>query len=681
MVYLSQTNGPGYCRLVGSLGRATRPFPTNQWVPDYGGDYSFDGDFPFGKNPVFISEPFMITDMLGLGPFTGSHSAEPDLFKFEKPQRGVWSGELDWDRYGTSLDVVNQIQHLGQNLDSPRENEVSHRSFSGDISDVDIPLFDFHTGSEQGLWFAFVPKFDVLDVTNYREFQAFDINADGFLTFNQRDQILDPPGVNAFPTTDYWTHVHKVCDQIAVKGWLAGIYGVGDWDSEELQPDFSWKFVVRNVINNSVKRANWWHIDISYEYEIKRTEGSDWWKTTFLVHQNFYAGFYPSYGSNNPFDWNSIQDDVFRVTDLSTCSVKDCNIFFDGHSYSRYPTDEVTPSVIINTSVPPFVPTYKVRPYSYPLQSSVGTRSRFWEFRIHGYPNRDPDNYVRLIGKQLATVERDFRASSFYSSSDALHKYIDVIKANHIENITQLSGILELLPDLSGLSRLVAKAAKRDPGAILDAVDFLADAVLAYRFAQKPTTDDALELARTDIKKELTGLLLASANTIYGEFHYQPTEAEMSHILKLPGTLKLVTRSKIRIQTDMTTLLSTYLTANSMGIMPTLSRLWAIVPFSFVVDWFTGMGDRLQKVDDQLLWMAMGTNWCLHSFKWTYYPPPEELSSYGLSSSVEKPFGLTGYSREFSRLMPRLTDARFDYLAPSHGPNPVTVGALVWQFL
>jgi len=292
------------------------------------------------------------------------------------------------------------------------------------------------------------------------------------------------------------------------------------------------------------------------------------------------------------------------------------------------------------------------------------------------------NTYHLGLAQRLALFERDFRASSFYSSSDALHSVIDVLQANNIENATQLSGLVDLLPDTKKIGVIAAKAAERDPGVVLDVVDFLADAILAFRFGQKPTADDVNEFISTDFQSTFDNLLRSKSQTAYGSSTYHFTSDEMENLVQLPGTMKLVTRSKIRIHTDMTTLLSGYLSANGMGMMPSLSRLWAVVPFSFVVDWFTGMSDRLQSVDDQLLWMAMGTDWCLHSFKLTYYPSDEYLASFGLCNShADDPFGFVTYSREFSRLMPRLTDARFDYQAPSHGPNPVTVVALVWQFL
>jgi hypothetical protein len=473
-----------------------------------------------------------------------------------------------------------------------------------------------------------------------------------------------------------------VVSNIQENGFYAVNPDYGNWPSETIWPDGAHLLVWKSCVDKSHRDSNFWHFDISYVYEKKYHERGkeDLWVTSFDVHIDFTARFNPSRGSNNPFDWNSIPDDLFTIVDHSTVSVRSSDLDYFGYHYSRWPVDEVSPPRDIYCVWPGFHTTYHPILFSSISQSSVGERSRLRRLITYETPQRDPLAYLKGVYQTVDHFFGDFRAASFYSSSDALHKQIDVLQSNNIENATQLSGILELIPDLPALSRVVAKAAKRDPSAILEAVDIIADAVLAFRFGQKPTVDDAMELAKTNVVKEVKGLLHVSEATLYGQYHYLLTDSDMAR-MSLPGSIRIVTRSKIRIHTDMTTLLAGYLTANGVGLMPTLSRLWAVVPFSFVVDWFTGMGDRLQAVDDQLLWMAMGTSWCLHSFKITYYPPKSEFDRFGLESDLDDPFGVTFYKREFSRLMPRLSESRFDYLAPDHGPQPVTVGALVWQFI
>jgi len=683
-MYLSQTNGPGYARLVGSLGFSIYPFNYSPWEQDYNSDYILAGDFPFGYAPVLISDPMPIVEFLGIPKIYGQESAEPDLLRFERPQKGNWSSDTDFRRYGSFLDVVNQIQNLRGNLETPRENEVSHRHYSGTVRDTDIPLYDYHTDSHRGLWGVLQNVFDVLDPNGvmYREFQATGFNTDGYLEFIARGPSMDAQGSNMHPTLDYWEHTRRIAEYFSNNSFLATLVDYGAWPNVDDWPDGSHLLVVKDYQDASERGPNWWHFDTTYVFEKKYqdTGKTNLWVTSYDVHIDFWARFIPTHNSRNPFDWNTIPDEVFQITDNSVVAVRSSELDYFGFHYSRWPVDEVSPPRnLVVPQVGVFSP-FHPKLFSNLSQSSVGERSRLRRMLSFDTPQRNPIAYADRIKKNIDPFTSSIRASSFYSSADALHGAIDVLQSNNIENATQLSGLLKLLPNLPAAGKIFAKAAKRDPSAILDAVDFLADAVLAFRFGQKPTIDDAMELAKTDVKREIEDLLRVDTQTIYGSYHYSFTGDDMA-LLKLRGSMELVTRSKIRVHTDITSLLAGYLTANSMGTMPTLSRLWAITPFSFVVDWFTGMDDRLQAVDDQLLWMAMGTNWCLHSFKLSYYPPVEDLDLYGLVSDPADPFRLTMYKREFSRLMPHLTESKFDYLAPQHGPDPVTVGALVWQFL
>lgn len=271
------------------------------------------------------------------------------------------------------------------------------------------------------------------------------------------------------------------------------------------------------------------------------------------------------------------------------------------------------------------------------------------------------------------------RPSHFLAASDALTKHIEVLKANNLENLAQLGQILEILPDLSKFSHLIAKAMKGDIGAIKELIDLIANEILKYKFSTKPTSGDASEILNTDVKKMLESITSVKRATLYGNFSYVFTDEE--NFMK-DGRLTLTTRSKVRTYFDMSTLMVAYLTANSVGLLPTLERAWALLPFSFVIDWFTNMSKRLHLVDNQLLYAAVRVPWALHSYKVTYYPSDNALAEFNLINvDPDEPFGLSAYNREFTRYTPKLGESKFDFLRPTRGPDPVTVGALVWQYL
>jgi hypothetical protein len=270
----------------------------------------------------------------------------------------------------------------------------------------------------------------------------------------------------------------------------------------------------------------------------------------------------------------------------------------------------------------------------------------------------------------------DIIPSSFLSSADALNKHLEALTANHVQTLSQLDGILGLLPDLASLPSLVKKIADGNVSAIKDLIDYISDAILRYRFAQKPNARNVEEILGTDIQGFLDRLGRSTSSTIYGSFNWEfPDEQNFME----DGKLVLETRSKVRVTADASTLVESCLMANAVGLLPTLSRVWESLPFTFVVDWFIAMNKRLKLLDTQLAYMAFRTDWCLHSYKVVYYPSSEALSAYHLESyDPKEPFGISAYYRHKSVFMPRLRNSRYDFVKAS-GVNVITAGALAWQ--
>jgi hypothetical protein len=273
----------------------------------------------------------------------------------------------------------------------------------------------------------------------------------------------------------------------------------------------------------------------------------------------------------------------------------------------------------------------------------------------------------------------NIRPSSFLAASSALETNLEILSANHIENLSQLKSLLDLLPDLGSLPKLAAKAINGDPSAIIDLTDYVTDAVLRARFAQNPTSSDIEEvLIAGDIRKRILDLTTSKRLTVYGKFSWE-IPAGLNYVGS--GQLTLETRSKIRLVTDFSSLMASLLTMNSVGLLPTLSRVWETLPFTFVVDWFTNMSERIKLVDNQALFFAIRSSWTVYSYKLSYYPTPLELAEYGLEvpPSSSEPFSISAYYREFTRTAPRLRDSKYDFLAVNSTPNLVTVASLMWQ--
>jgi hypothetical protein len=544
-----------------------------------------------------------------------------------------------------------------------REKQVDHARYVGLLSDGDFSPKYHDIGYDPDMGPIYLPAIWTYKPGSHflNGYRANGFNDLGHLTFSE--ETVGSPLTSFYMDAVQSTKMHEYA--IIAEGELEFVpFHLGE---------LVWSRFYSNVSNLSTMSSHYndaitgskvvsYSVDVSYQYEI-RYVGSypapQMW-AKYDVHILFSISFETSVGHNPPFDVNILDSNCVKIVDLSTTTLNSSSIF---NGQVNQPWSLVRQgNPVIYTDTVQLADEFSLN-FSNFRRSHSGP-----SFYIHS-------NLARLVEDHM----KDIRPSSFLAASDALQKYIGVLKSNSLENLVQLKGVLDLLPDVAGLAELAAKATHGDPSVIPELVDYITNAILKYRFAQRPTAVDVAEFMSTNVEAKLTSLLQSKEATITGKFSY---DFPVSENFFGPGRLLLETRSKIRVRLDMSTLLVSYLTANSVGMLPTLSRVWALLPFSFVVDWFVNMSKRLEQVDNQLLWLAMCTEWCLWSYKVVYYPTESELDEFNLTSyDPDEPFGISVYKREFSRYTPRLCDSHFDFLRVVHGANPVTVGSLVWQQL
>lgn len=59
----------------------------------------------------------------------------------------------------------------------------------------------------------------------------------------------------------------------------------------------------------------------------------------------------------------------------------------------------------------------------------------------------------------------------------------------------------------------------------------------------------------------------------------------------------------------------------SMGTLPTFENLWDLVPYSFVIDWFSDVGDFLERIDTRLRLARLNIKYVTSSRKQTFSGP------------------------------------------------------------
>lgn len=636
------------------------------WELEYAGDLLFAPGA--GTVGVMHWSPWIkVSDSICIPQFDSEADNPSNLWLCEKPSDYEWNWRDDSSKYGGIFPPTHASYAVAGLSGRFREGQTHHVRHVGHVYDVQDDLSNLVVTPLRP---NYVPGLGYVDAYRHPDLIAWS-HPDGYRPIFRKTSLTagnhmvfeeSRTNWNGYPTISFKFRDFFRGNMEAVKdvGWS---YSRG-----------AFVFTYSNFEDHSdydLDIYNAW-----YDFHVHCNTGymGYTYYGTYRVHLDFSFVWNHLYGDNSASEWNGVGQGILGVINNSTVEVKEPITFSWapgapgntnlGSPFAIYAHDydNVVGSVACSIST---------------ISQNVDARSNFELFSKAGA------NYTSYRWK---TVEGKFnqalphlRPAGFLATSEGLNSHLEVLKANHLENLSQIGGILELIPDLKGLLRLAAKASRGDPSALKDLVDYITDAILRFRFSQKPTSDDIDEITSTDVLAELETLTRGSSEkTLYGKFDYSFSDSE--NYMK-DGRLVLSVRSKSRVGIDMSTLLVAYIISNGLGLAPTLERLWNTMPFSFVVDWFISMDKRLGAVDSQRLWLSVRSLWNLYSYKVIWFPSSELLLSYDLASSEDDPFGISVYEREITYHPPRLSESKYDFLRPARGPDILTAGSLLWQIL
>lgn len=74
----------------------------------------------------------------------------------------------------------------------------------------------------------------------------------------------------------------------------------------------------------------------------------------------------------------------------------------------------------------------------------------------------------------------------------------------------------------------------------------------------------------------------------------------------------------------------------ALGLAPTTSNLWDLIPFSFVVDWFIPIGEWLELLDHTTRVQSFQIYSVTTSEKWERNVPPPPLTGYTVTGSLRE---------------------------------------------
>lgn len=341
----------------------------------------------------------------------------------------------------------------------------------------------------------------------------------------------------------------------------------------------------------------------------------------------------------------------------------------------------------------PFVPISRYLDYSpynnwnvpevFSTSSAVATYDDLWftSYPITGdrdYQNREIDRMVRhdILGSFSSKIDGDLpsiRCSAFISSSEALELASSDVDSNLIEALSELPEFLNVLPDVKGLLSILKSFLSR--GGIFSVgalVRWLASEDLRLVFGTMPNLELLIEVLPR----------LVSTIVRLRKVEHRPITGRGSYTYSFPSgtfgrsTCRLSVHTKAVCNSYPNGELASILDMKTLGLLPSTSNLWDLIPFSFVLDWGLNIHDRFRTLENMALLSAMPMRCLVHSYLITS-PLSGDADAYGVHEESDVPPSYRLYRREISGHIPTPSSGKFDFLLPSRLPNLLTAGSLV----
>jgi hypothetical protein len=302
------------------------------------------------------------------------------------------------------------------------------------------------------------------------------------------------------------------------------------------------------------------------------------------------------------------------------------------------------------------------------------TSSAFWEL-----PGKSVHEKDEIVTKYRDYIRDSVHPYLVHACSLSSNSCLDsvVLPSNWLESVPELPSLLKSVSKVGEFANIVRRILDLDPKAIPAFIDFLAGAHLLYKYGAKPAVSD-VQNARLSVERaveQMTVLSQGLPDHLYGEFKYNIPE----HPDGLPGRQWLVSRTKMVLRKNLGIALLWLLALDQSGLLPSMARVWDLVPFSFVIDWFTKLSDRFGDVDRMLERAFIDPDYYVHSFTYTLQLDNDFIYPYRSLSG--NPPQLRYFIRERSRHSHYFGNTgRFDLRPPTglqHG-RQYTAASLIW---
>jgi hypothetical protein len=268
----------------------------------------------------------------------------------------------------------------------------------------------------------------------------------------------------------------------------------------------------------------------------------------------------------------------------------------------------------------------------------------------------------------------DITPSACNSTVAAFSQLTDYVGSNVLQTLWKVPEIGKALPDIKSAISILGKIWKRDLSfaTIREILNLSSKTVLQANFTWRPYHS----LLSEGLGKiaEIYGALKEPRRltVAYGSF-----EHVILNDLGRPE-VHLRTRTKIVVDITPTGVLASTLAFDASGLLPRVSRVWDLIPFTFVVNWLTGIGAHLNRLETSAFLCTVPAYY-VHTYELTTPFTTEELEYLGASDIGATAAEIKIFNRDVSIFAPMPLYSRFGFGMPTGSPSWAVVGSLFYQ--
>jgi hypothetical protein len=219
------------------------------------------------------------------------------------------------------------------------------------------------------------------------------------------------------------------------------------------------------------------------------------------------------------------------------------------------------------------------------------------------YVSDKPENNAITVHERVVQKIPRLLGANAFSASDAMEKVMPGLENNYIETISEIRSILD--PAKIPLefwkfasSKLLVKrvgkfSSKKFWNGTMELLTLIASTNITYQFGLAPNIRAAQELraSLSDVIDRINSDSMYGYKTYYGSHNWSGLELFPDERFDIRAGTKVVLR------VDLDSMLPFLLPLDALGILPTFSRLWETVPWSWFVDYFIPVKSSLRMLE------------------------------------------------------------------------------------